>query len=54
MHWFVSHLIYFILTKPQIRNICFTDTSHLRKGGCGYPPLELDISQKHFFLRKGY
>jgi len=36
MHWFESHLIYFILTNPtmqqsfnQVRNICFTGTSHL-------------------------
>jgi len=36
MHWFVSHLIYLSLTNPQwsnafiqVRNVCFTDTSHL-------------------------
>jgi len=36
MRWFVSHLIYLSLTKPQcsnvfiqVRNICFASTSHL-------------------------
>jgi len=33
-----------------VRNICFTDTSHLRKGELGLPPtpLELDIFQNVF------
>jgi len=61
MHWFASHLIYLILTKPTMQQ-CFIPVEifalqihHIyARGIVVNPPLELDILQKRFCLRKGY
>jgi len=61
MHWFVSPLICLSLTKPTMQQCFHPSAKYLlyryitfTQGEVGVNPLELDILQKRFCLRKRY